>query len=403
MDKQAFLESLSDEQKKMIMRYTGAGALGGASISGLVALNNYFRDLEAESRRARKRDDERMILTVRRPAAVAKQANATALGMGTGLLTMLASYAAIQRAYQAEKLKSKQKELDEAQRMFIDLTSLEAGKQPHKQASKKRRGPGTGDLLSALPALVPAGTILGSFLLSRAYLEKAFPSVKKPERVGPRRVAIRYEDIPTEVEEDSDIEKSATYTCTHYDGLELAFGLAATLAQEAKVASDLVNLTTACAYGHRQKLLEAQAAGEDWLKKAEDLSQGLEKSGAALHLGAAILARDPELRPSAAVLTYSELHDNCPFMSKGASLEGPSADESVAALCTLGRAIRVESDMLSKWAMFGGLHDLVEAIEDTSDEEEELSGQVDDTVLGESPEEDVDLDVIDQLLGGAST
>ncbi len=199
----------------------GGTMLGGgtaAVVAALSLLNALRKEKEME-------DDSRLdddTLYISDPHEAKKRVKAAAdgvspllapgLAMTAGIVGAGSGYALVQGIYNALERKRRQKILDEAQREALAMADVEAVKSASAAAPQGKLN--LMDVLTASPVAIPLLTMLATGGVTFAALDKSFPTVSKPKRVGPRRIRVgadgRPYDAPDEdVEEGEETAKSA--------------------------------------------------------------------------------------------------------------------------------------------------------------------------------------------------
>jgi hypothetical protein len=197
----------------------GGAMLGGGTAAVVAALSllsslQKERDMEDDARL----DDDTLYISD--PHEAAKRVKAAAedtggvspilapgLALTSGIVGAGAGYALVQGIWNAIEKRRRQALLDAAQRETMDVANVEAAKSAAAQPDSKIN---LMDLLTASPVALPLLTMLATGGITYAALNKSFPTIDKPKRVGPRR--IRVGDTPYEVpSEDAEeaVEKTA--------------------------------------------------------------------------------------------------------------------------------------------------------------------------------------------------
>lgn len=199
----------------------GGVMLGGGTAAVVAALSL----LSALHKEREMEDDARLdddTLYISDPHEAAKRIKAAAedtggvspllapgLALTSGIVGAGAGYALVQGIWNAIEKRRRQAMLDDAQRETLDLADIEAAKSAAAQPDSKIN---LMDLLTASPVALPLLTMLATGGVTYAALNKSFPIVDKPKRVGPRRIRVGKDVVPYETpEEDADevAEKAA--------------------------------------------------------------------------------------------------------------------------------------------------------------------------------------------------
>ena len=193
----------------------GGAMLGGGTAAVVAALSllsslRKEREMEDDSRL----DDDTLYISD--PHEAKKRVKAASEGTGgvspmlapglaltSGIVGAGAGYALVQGVWNAIEKRRRQKLLDEAQRETMDMADVEAVKAAAAQPGSKIN---LADLLTASPVALPLLTMLATGGLTYAALNKSFPTIDKPKRVGPRRIRVGKDAAPYEVPEE-DVEE----------------------------------------------------------------------------------------------------------------------------------------------------------------------------------------------------
>lgn len=140
---------------------------------------------------------------------------APGLALTSGIVGAGAGYALVQGVWNAIEKRRRQKLLDEAQRETMDMADTEAIKAAAAQPGSKIN---LADLLTASPVALPLLTMLATGGLTYAALNKSFPTIDKPKRVGPRRIRVGKDVAPYEVPEE-DAEELPVKSAFHQEDL----------------------------------------------------------------------------------------------------------------------------------------------------------------------------------------
>ena len=311
--------------------------LGGAALGGgtalVTSLMNYLKKLNES-----KTDGDDDTLYVRQTSPVVKSASlGGGLALAGGALTTAGTYALIKKIYNSIMKAEAQRELDEAQKVYLET-------QGYTPVEKKAgfRNMNLGELFTSLPVAVPLLVALGGAAGAYKLLDKQFPrKVKKP--TPPKRIEVIDEPAVTEDEEIYENEKAASFM--ESDCMELISHLIS--APGSSVVSDAANLVHAVAGG---------GLGE--FKKAADAigfvpSLGLVK-GAAAHevdpmkkqFALTYLTKSARFSAPFGVVLAGEFAEKYPtFFKQAASMDENTRESLYKIACILGNAIRAEHAM----------------------------------------------------------
>lgn len=166
--------NFTSEEKKTISKFLLGGAALGGSAALVTSLINYLNKLKKEVPSSDADDDT--LYVYKKQASIT---NGTAIA--GGVVSALASYIAIKKLYQKFREHEAQKELDEAQHIFLD----ESG---YKEASA-RRSMGTWDAIAGAPVALPILLALAGGVTVNEILKSNFPG-KKQKVKAPRRIEV---------------------------------------------------------------------------------------------------------------------------------------------------------------------------------------------------------------------
>jgi hypothetical protein len=341
--------TLSDQQQRArgseLIRnmVTGGLALGGGT-SLAVALANRIKALREEEELEDESilDDETLYI----PAPVTKEASAKegvspwlapGLAATGGLLAAGGSYALVQSLWNKIEKRRRQKLLDEAQREAIAATDIEATKSASAVPPAQMN---LADILTAGPVAIPLLTALAAGGITYSALDKSFPTVKKTQPTGPKRVrlvapdgkmtALRAEADEEEPEEEA-AEKSASLRRARDledAGYELMASMTANLGGE--ITRDLIH--RAAKGGVPEMEATIKSAGALTLF---DMVKGASYDPAppaAVQLGVMALFKSAALAPTVRVIAAAEFQEHVPAISALARGNTPRALEKLASL-----------------------------------------------------------------------
>lgn len=176
-----------------VMKLFAGGALTGAGLGAGTSFMRYLQSLKDQAAVDTSADDDVLYLTLPpKPAKPLRGKRASTLTYATGglagVLGTILAYNAVRGAYQKQRKKQLQKELDEAQNIYLGgLTGQMNPPEAFKQASQfGTLTKGVGSLYLALFLAA-----LGSGVVTNRMLQKQFPAVKNPNRNRPRKVVVR--------------------------------------------------------------------------------------------------------------------------------------------------------------------------------------------------------------------
>jgi hypothetical protein len=318
------------EDKQLIMNYLKGGLYLGGSASLATSLIGYLRDLKQRAdkyKETSESDDDTMYVDL---PAVSKSAtftddltntltsfSAPGLALTGSMLTAGGSYYLVRKLFQQLKKKELQDEMDKAQHAFVN--SLNEENMANKEAA-------VGDsmtfpsFLAAYPVTLMLLSTLASGALTYKSLDKAFPAVKPPQRLAPKRVVLRrqrpsgVEDSVDDSTSASDAKEASASDAEFASGVEL---LAHMLCMQKNASSDVSDIVHAVAAGRHDEfvnnLLEyGLDAAMDSIKGASDDDISEEQKAFAILK----CTKSAALSPSFSLLVASEYNDMVPNMVK---------------------------------------------------------------------------------------
>ena len=204
----------------------GGAMLGGGTAAVVAALSllsalHKEREMEDDSRL----DDDTLYISD--PHKAAKRVKAAAedtggvspllapgLALTSGIVGAGAGYALVQGIWNAIEKRRRQSLLNDAQRETMDVANVEAAKSAAAQPNSKIN---LMDLLTASPVALPLLTMLATGGVTYAALNKSFPIIDKPKRVGPRRIRVGEDVVPYEAPEEDVAEVTEKAAFQHAD------------------------------------------------------------------------------------------------------------------------------------------------------------------------------------------
>jgi hypothetical protein len=337
---------MREKDVDMIRQWLTGGAALGLSAAAGTSLYNHLNQLAKDRQRDKRLDDDILTVKVRRPAL--EKSGAWPLGLlkvlglgaaggvgykmitdpdegasiGPGLavaggtLSLLGSYAAARKGYQALKKKRNQAILDRAQTHFADLTRAESGTEKYANMS-------FGDAMQGMGVGIPLLLALASGGITYKYLDKTHPLAKPARPTKPRKVVLQY------VDDEDGQKKTAAYD--RDSGFECLVKL---VISGQKQASDLSDLVCACADGRAQELEEAVI--DLGAETALDLVKGATRTldDEELVMGTALAVRSPGLSDTVKTLACAEYQDLFPAFSKmAAAMDEEERDRAEMLVC----------------------------------------------------------------------
>lgn len=315
---------------------------GGLAVGGGVALTanllNYLRHLNDAS--DVDDDDDDTLYIYKKPEVTEKKASEDDSGRGTyglalGLPAALAGgvgmMTLINKLYTKMRMKQAQKELDEAQRMFVEAQGYDV-KDKKSEKITKQAGLTTTELVGGGAIGLPLLLMLATGITANKILENKYP-IKKPKPKAPKRIEIV--DAP----EDAEVEKVASYES---DATEL---MLRTLYLTKSANSYIADLVAGLALQGSKPFLKA--ASDIGFMPALNTVKGASSVNnidpLREHVAITYLTKKARLAPSVELVAAMEFSDRFPTTMEAVSNMPEDKQEYLyKAACILGRLIRHE-------------------------------------------------------------
>lgn len=333
---------LSQRDKDLVRNYLLGGAATGGGLALTTALFNYLRHLKDDSDDSEE-DDDTIRIYKQAPQEKVAMTLGGPLALTGGLISAAGTYALVNKLYEMFRKKQAQKELDEAQDIFLESQGykrLDKKKKSDKEGATEKsasagKGMSASELGISIPLALPLLMALGSGVVAHKLLNKSFP-VKKTEVQAPKRIEIV--DAPTEEEEA--IDKSAGITDT--DGFEF---LLRTINMTKAASSDVSNLIATAADGRFRDF--RKAAGvigfADALDTVKGAAKAMDVDPLTEQLAISCIAKSASVGAQTKLLAAAEFADLYPAFFKAASnLSEKKKNALYKIACILGHAIRSE-------------------------------------------------------------
>lgn len=247
----------ADRGMDLAKRLTLGGISLGGGLSLATALVNHIKSLHEENALDSDKSLNRDTLYIAPPGQAGmklrhKSAQVSpwlspGMGMTGASLGAVGSYALVQSLYNQFQQARRKKMLQQAQQDAMAMSDLEGEKAAHAEAPKLNLS----DAMLGSVTAVPAMTAATAAALAYMGLGKYFPTIKPPERKGPRRIRLVTpdnqfvpigKDLPAE---DPDAIKAAGATLSEQDARESGFAwlvvLTDQISKQASITSDFVH------------------------------------------------------------------------------------------------------------------------------------------------------------------
>ena len=327
-----------------VLKMLAGGAFVGTGIGAGTSLINQLGNLRQESAPEPEDKNTLYLNLPPRPAPAksrriknASDQNSAATFALSGAGAIAGTYMAynvIRNAYQNARKRQLAKELDSAHNVYLGKLSdsAELGKSA-SQFPALSRGVG-----AAYLALLLTG--VGSGIVANKVLNKQFPTIKEPERFGPKRIVIRSKapDDDTSPGEDKEANTDEIEGLLRYH-----------MADEKRAAvSGFADLVAAAAQGRCQ---EIQDNIED-VDTLMDLVKGASYDSVdpwKKNLAITWLAADPEISETLAPVLASEFADSCPGLFKLACYITPKVGRKLTGLVKAAVAQTRQAVYVDTW------------------------------------------------------
>lgn len=382
--------SFTDSELETIKKYLLGGAALGGSAALVTSMVNYLNKIKRQNKETTDDDDDTLYV-------YKKQASLTnGLAISGSVISAIASYLALKKVYQKFRENEAQKELDDAQHVFID----ESG---YKEASAGRKGISFWGGVAGLPVALPILLALAGGVTVNSILKSKFP--EKAEKIkAPRRIEVI---DPSEVD-DVDIEKEASYDVDS-DAQEFLCRMA--LLSPVK-DSHLQGLQKAAALGGHEAF--KHTAMQLGIIPALDTVKGASAKAVDPvneHLALCWINKCAYLRPSVGLIAAGEFAEAFPHACRQSANLDPETQDSLLKIASLfGQAFRSErteelglfdgeDTELSKQAADGDEEDVLSRVLTKLNEKEQDGGSSDGTLLGAEPVTDGDENESSEMSG----
>lgn len=325
--------SFTDSEMETIKKYLLGGAALGGSAALVTSMVNYLNKIKRDNKEVTDDDDDTLYV-------YKKQASLTnGLAISGGVLSAIGSYLALKKLYQKFREQEAQKELDDAQHVFID----ESG---YKEASANNRGGMSfWGGMAGLPVALPILLALAGGVTVNSILKSKFP--EKEEKIkAPRRIEVI---DPSEIEE-AGVDKEASYNVDP-DAQEFLCRMALLAPVENSL---LQGLQKAAALGgheafkHTSMQLGVVPALETVKGAAARLVDPINE-----HLALCWMNKCAYLRPSVGLIAAGEFAEAFPHAcQQAANLDAETQDSLLKIASLFGRAFR--SEMTEELGLFDG-------------------------------------------------
>lgn len=366
--------SFTDSELETIKKYLLGGAAVGGSAALVTSMVNYLNKIKRQNSETTDDDDDTLYV-------YKKKASLTnGLAISGSVISALASYLALKKVYQKFRENEAQKELDEAQHVFID----ESG---YKEASAGRKGIGFWGGVAGLPVALPILLALAGGVTVNSILKSKFP--EKTEKIkAPRRIEVI---DPSELE---GVDKEASYD-VDTDAQEFLCRMTLLSPVENSQLQGLQK--TAALGGHEAFKHTAMQLG---IVPALETVKGASAHAVDPvneHLALCWMNKCAYLRPSVGLIAAGEFAESFPHACRQAANLDPETQDSLLKIASLfGQAFRSErteelglfdgeDTEFSKQAADDSEEDVLSRVLTKLNEKEQSGGSSDGTLLGAEP------------------
>lgn len=178
---------MNDSDARTIKNLLYGGAAIGGGTAFLTSLMNYINTIKKKQYDSSEDDD--VLYVYKDPnSGVAKAASVAAgVGIPLGIAGALGSYALVRALYNKFRENEVQKELDKAQRIFINTNGYKVDDAAEQE---KQAGISAAEGVLSLPIALPALLTLASAVVTHRTLSNKFPGEVKSEGFKPKRIEV---------------------------------------------------------------------------------------------------------------------------------------------------------------------------------------------------------------------
>lgn len=350
----SWLPDFSENDKRTINKYLMGGLQLGAGVGLITTMLNYMKNLKSMESTA---DDDDTLYIRKKRKEMEKESStadtnnnddsyfAVPVALTGGILASMLSYKVIKSLYNKFRARKAQKELDDAQNIFLDTSGYEKAGSMTKSAEDTGRGVTMGEVALSAPALLPMLSALATGAVTLHILNKNFP-LKKLKPRKPRRIEV-IDDYPEEDEEMQ--QKQASYNNLLEDGAnEYLFRMAILTKSD---DSDLNRLFKTAAVGRLKEFTKTAADigflnALDTLKGAENNNVNKDQEELAL----IAITKSASVADCANLLAAVEFFDkNRSICERAAELDEETQDILYKIAGCLGLAVRHEAAEQLGW------------------------------------------------------
>lgn len=334
---------LSPRSKDLIRKFMLGGALLGGGTMLAADLANWIGHLNRK-----KEDEDDDTLYIYRDRNQVKSAGVgTGIAIAGGVGSAIGSGLLVHHLYTKMRRAEAQKELDKAQRAFIDVQGYkEAPKKKKKdegegdkkegEMSKKSSSLSLGETVMSAPVALPLLLALGAGVTSYGMLDNAYP-IKRRKPKAPRKIQIV--EKPEDDQEEYSQEKTAAYGAD--DAREF---LVRWMYADNDGKSDIANLVGAVSDGDGAAFKKA-ASAVGFVNALETVKGGRNRVSdpMAEHMAISYISKEASIKHQVGVVAAGEFATKYPTMYKAACALDPEDREALYKIaCILGCAIRAE-------------------------------------------------------------
>lgn len=271
----------------------------------------------------------------------------TGLAIAGGVGSALASGLIVHNIYNKIRKAEAQKELDEAQKAFVEVQGYkpvkkdkkkDKKKDDDKQLEKKSKAVSLGETIASAPIALPLLVALGTGVASYGLLNNAYP-IRKKKVKGPRKIEIVEKPSDDQAEYAGGLDKPASY-CDD-DARELVVRM---LCANDRGVSDIRNLVGAVADG--DSLSFKKTASDIGFVNALDTVKGGEHrtdDKLAKHLAVSYISKEASIKTQVGVVAAAEFATKYPtFYKVACGLPKGKKDALFKIACIIGKAVRAD-------------------------------------------------------------
>ena len=344
-------KAFSEDDLALIAKYalTGVGLGGGAALA--TSLIDYIRNMNREAKQDPSNDDNTLYIRLKNNKGLNKKAEwdddpernlliSGPAAITSAAVSALGGWALVKALYKKMMLADAQRELDEAQNQFIDVSGYERTKKASVERTKDMSLPSK--IISTILS-IPGLFSIASGVVAYNTLNKYFPEKTNKKVTSPKKIKIVSDDRTAGEELGPDynysqFNKSAGVSET--DGVELVIRALTSTNLENSDIANMVGDVAESGSNSFEKL--ASVIGFSNSIEATKGRASVERDSLREQLAITHLAKSASIGPQVAVAAAAEFAETFPSTYMNASaLPNDIKDVMEKIACVAGKAIRI--------------------------------------------------------------